>query len=687
MRGHRQGIQSTQTMQQAIIQARRNVDNLQPDEEICATHDMFCFAALANLNTGTMYTNLLGAFPIHFFKSMQYIFMAYIYDLNAICVPAMPSKNNAAMITAFTKILATLAACSYKPTLNVTDNKCPWMVEVYIKSNKINIYFVPPHNHQVNTAKRTIATFKEHFIGCLATVNRNRPPQLWDEFLHQVDLTLNLLHFSYPDLSKSANKEVHRPYDFNKTPITPIGTKSLFYDNLTIRASWALHKTDAFYVGPAPKHYWCLRFYMPTTQRCRIADTWRLYPSHCTIPTILIADLMVLVACNMLRTLQNTFPMTAIKAANCSMAIRDLSAIINPTLPPSTIAPRVGAALEPREPPATITTLPDTRVLCPTVSNSPTPASLYPQNVTTSINATSRARICATQFVHQRVTHNNNPFASLANKEPDDPNNHAPTDCSSKNVTITASNQAPAHTQLPPQPITRGIALAPWPAPMRPPHSTVTPRILCSGHAIPVPPLIAPTQQYIQQSLPTAKPTRSPPLTPTTPPTMYPPTKPTAPFDTYPVPTYIKPDGDDHNDTPSQLTRSAIQLNFPNGLARISRQALYHVINLAFNSPPTYTIQQTLSRSPDCILHSIVIKEVCNRVAHPVTKETITKYTNLMNNPVLSPLWVPAMSKELHRLVQGKEGTTVGTNTIFFSPMAKSGAPPKTAPSPMCTLS
>jgi hypothetical protein len=36
----------------------RNVDSLQPAEEICAAHDMFCFAALANLNTGTMYTNL-----------------------------------------------------------------------------------------------------------------------------------------------------------------------------------------------------------------------------------------------------------------------------------------------------------------------------------------------------------------------------------------------------------------------------------------------------------------------------------------------------------------------------------------------------------------------------------------------------------------------------------------------------
>jgi hypothetical protein len=93
MRRHCQGIQSTQTMQPAIVQARRDVDSLQPDKEICAVDNMFCFAALANLNIGTMYTNLPGAFPLHSFKSMQYIFIAYIYDLNAILVHAMPSRT------------------------------------------------------------------------------------------------------------------------------------------------------------------------------------------------------------------------------------------------------------------------------------------------------------------------------------------------------------------------------------------------------------------------------------------------------------------------------------------------------------------------------------------------------------------------------------------------------------------
>ena len=68
---------------------------------------MFCFAALAD-HAGTMYTDGTGAFPVRSFRNMQYVFVAYIYDLNAILARAMPSKNNGAMIAAFTDILVTL---------------------------------------------------------------------------------------------------------------------------------------------------------------------------------------------------------------------------------------------------------------------------------------------------------------------------------------------------------------------------------------------------------------------------------------------------------------------------------------------------------------------------------------------------------------------------------------------------
>jgi hypothetical protein len=126
---------------------------------------------------------------------MQYIFVAYVYDLNAIIVRAIPTRTDAAMIAAFKEVIEVLQTHGYHPALNVMDNECSTTVERYIWSEKINIQLVPPHNHRANAAERAIATFKEHFIAALATVGQLCPLQLWDEFLLQVELTLNMLWF------------------------------------------------------------------------------------------------------------------------------------------------------------------------------------------------------------------------------------------------------------------------------------------------------------------------------------------------------------------------------------------------------------------------------------------------------------------------------------------------------------
>ncbi len=81
---------------------------MMPQQEACSMQDMFCFATLANANNRTMYTDLTGSFFVRLFKNMQYIFVAYVYDLNAIIVHAMPTCTNAAMITAFKEVIAVL---------------------------------------------------------------------------------------------------------------------------------------------------------------------------------------------------------------------------------------------------------------------------------------------------------------------------------------------------------------------------------------------------------------------------------------------------------------------------------------------------------------------------------------------------------------------------------------------------
>jgi hypothetical protein len=245
---------------------------------------MCCFAALADAMLGTMYTDITGAFPIQSFKNMHYIIVAYIYNLNAIIVQPMPSHTNSLFIAAFSKVFVILRACNNQPALNVINCKCSKVVEKHIQANKMNIQLVPLHNHHVNAAERAIATFKEHFVAALATVDMLCPLQHWNKFLPQVDFTLNLLRFSHCNPCISANQELYGPFDFNKMHLAPLGTKALVYNDPATRASWAPHATDGFYIGPANNHYPCIWFYIPSTWCFRFADMWQLYPVHCQVP-------------------------------------------------------------------------------------------------------------------------------------------------------------------------------------------------------------------------------------------------------------------------------------------------------------------------------------------------------------------------------------------------------------------
>jgi hypothetical protein len=101
---------------------------------------------------------------------------------------------------------------------------------------------------------------------------------------------------------KSGNKVVYGKFDCNKTPLVPLGTKKLVY------ASWAPHRTNAYYIGPALKYYWCLQFYMPGTRQYWVANTWQLYSMHCTTPTLSPADVTILQAMGTLTALGGTVP-------------------------------------------------------------------------------------------------------------------------------------------------------------------------------------------------------------------------------------------------------------------------------------------------------------------------------------------------------------------------------------------
>jgi hypothetical protein len=215
----------------------------------------------------------------------------------------------------------------------------------------MEIYFVPPHTHRVNVTKRAIAAFKEHFIVALTTVDRNCLLQLWNNFLPQVELTLNLLQFSRWDPTKSANKEVNRKFDYNKMPLAPLGTKRLVYNDPEIHASWAPHSTNAYYLGLALGHYQCLQFYMPGTsiRGYQVPETWRLYQTHSATPTMSQAEQRrILQTMDTLTALGGTVPTCTSASIARTQAIQKLCEILLPTLHQGTTNPLATDTPSPR---------------------------------------------------------------------------------------------------------------------------------------------------------------------------------------------------------------------------------------------------------------------------------------------------------------------------------------------------
>jgi hypothetical protein len=151
------------------------------------------------------------------------------------------------MIKLYKEVYEYLESKGFKPRFNVSDNKCSKTIKRYIREQNATIQLVEPDNHRVNAAERAIQTFKNHFIAGLATVDKNFPLQLWDELIPQCQDTLNMLRTSRVNKHLSAYSVLEGPFNFDKTPLAPPGTKAIIYNNPITRTSWGPHGDDAFY--------------------------------------------------------------------------------------------------------------------------------------------------------------------------------------------------------------------------------------------------------------------------------------------------------------------------------------------------------------------------------------------------------------------------------------------------------
>ena len=103
-----------------------------------------------------------------------------------------------------------------------------------MNDDEIEYQLVPPQIHRRNAAERGIRTFKNHLIAGLCSLPPDFPMHIWNHLLPQAEITLNLLRNSRVHPQLSAYTHLHGPFDFNKTPMAPPGTKVIIHEKCTI---------------------------------------------------------------------------------------------------------------------------------------------------------------------------------------------------------------------------------------------------------------------------------------------------------------------------------------------------------------------------------------------------------------------------------------------------------------------
>ena len=247
---------------------------------------------------GRTHGDLTGRFPITSRTGNAYMMVLLHEELNYIHVVPLKNRAKQENLRAFKEGLDYFRLRGIPVTAHRLDNECSGDLIAYCREPNVNITleFVPPDCHRANRAERAIRTWKNHMLSNLCLLNPSFPLDVWDKLLPQMELTLNLMRRSGLNHRLSAWSYLHGAWNFVNTPIAPLGTKVVIFEDPKTRPSWATHGVDGWYVGPAFNHFHEFTVYVPSTNAIRTTNTLSWYPHDTfSIPaTSVIDDIAIL---------------------------------------------------------------------------------------------------------------------------------------------------------------------------------------------------------------------------------------------------------------------------------------------------------------------------------------------------------------------------------------------------------
>jgi len=251
------------------------------------------------------YSDQTGKFPVQSSRGYQYVMVLYDYDSNSILSKPLKTRQASEITNAWTKLHSRLQLNGYAPALHILDNECSEELKKTFRKHDVDFQRVPPHSHRRNAAERAIQTWKNHFCSGLATCDPKFPLTEWDLLMPQADITLNLLRASRRQPKLSAYACINGPFDFNRTPLAPPGTRVVAHITPAQRQNMAPHGVDGWYVGPSQEHYRCHKCYIPSTFGVRDCLTVDWFPQTIAFPKVTADEYLRQTATDMLTLLQN----------------------------------------------------------------------------------------------------------------------------------------------------------------------------------------------------------------------------------------------------------------------------------------------------------------------------------------------------------------------------------------------
>ncbi|EJK53767.1 hypothetical protein THAOC_26721 [Thalassiosira oceanica] len=240
----------------------------------------------------TLYSDQTGRFPHTSSSGSKYVMLMVEIDSNAVLVEPLSSRKDAELTRAYKVLLNRVKAAGVRPRKHVLDNEVSEAMKAVIR-DECKLELVPPYCHRRNIAEVQIKNFKGHFISVLAGVDPAFPIKLWDKLLPGAELQFNLLRQSNMTPTISAHAHLFGPFDFNRTPIAPLGCACDIHVPVAVRASWGSHARKGWYIGGSDDHYRTHRLVARDTQRDCLSQTVGFKHKSIVAPAKSVGDQVV----------------------------------------------------------------------------------------------------------------------------------------------------------------------------------------------------------------------------------------------------------------------------------------------------------------------------------------------------------------------------------------------------------